>query len=341
MSRHALGTATVRIGTILTIPALLRSLGADPAEVFAEARIDPALLDDPDNLISYEARGRLFSCCVARTGCQHFGLLVGERSDLRSLGLVGLLARHSPDVGSALRSIVRYGHLFVRGAVPSLTVDGDTAIFGYDIHRPNVMATDQIGDGALALMTNIMRTLSGSDWKPIEARFSHRKPEDVRPFRRFFRAPLRFDAEQNALVFDRAGLSLRLSGVDAEVQRLLQKEIDALDARHGDGFPGQVRSVLRAALITGHGSADKIAALFSMHSRTLSRRLTTFGTSFQALLDEGRFAIAQQMLQDTALDVAQIATVLNYADASAFTRAFRRWSGTTPAAWRATHRPSA
>jgi len=47
----------VRIGTILTIPALLRSLGADPAEVFAEARIDPALLDDPDNLISYEARG--------------------------------------------------------------------------------------------------------------------------------------------------------------------------------------------------------------------------------------------------------------------------------------------
>jgi AraC-like DNA-binding protein len=72
-----------------------------------------------------------------------------------------------------------------------------------------------------------------------------------------------------------------------------------------------------------------------MHSRTLNRRLNAFGTSFQALVDAGRFEIARQMLADSAMEVTQIAASLDYADASAFTRAFRRWSGTTPAVWRA------
>ncbi|MBK6351585.1 MAG: helix-turn-helix transcriptional regulator [Proteobacteria bacterium] len=72
-----------------------------------------------------------------------------------------------------------------------------------------------------------------------------------------------------------------------------------------------------------------------MHSRTLSRRLEEFGTGFQQLVDESRFEIARQMLEKTALSVDQIAEAIGYTGASAFTRAFRRWSGTTPAVWRA------
>jgi AraC-like DNA-binding protein len=72
-----------------------------------------------------------------------------------------------------------------------------------------------------------------------------------------------------------------------------------------------------------------------MHPRTLSRRLQSLGTSFQQLVDEGRFGIARQMLEHTSLDVSEIAASLDYSDASAFTRSFRRWSGTTPALWRA------
>jgi AraC-like DNA-binding protein len=180
-----------------------------------------------------------------------------------------------------------------------------------------------------------VRNLCGPEWRPVEVLFAHRRPEDVRPFRRFFRAPLRFDAERTALVFSADWLKLRLPEADAELQKLLQEQIDALEARHGDEFPEQVRSVLRTGLLTGHARADQVAALFSMHSRTLTRRLDAFGTSFKALADEGRSEIAHQLLQNTKLDVSQIAASLDYADASAFTRAFRRWSGTTPAAWRA------
>ena len=229
---------------------------------------------------------------------------------------------------------MRYLHLHVRGAVTSLETDGNTASLSYEIYQPGVEATTQIGDGAVAIIYNIMRTLCGPDWKPAEVRFAHRKPDDVRPFRQFFRSPLRFDTEQNAVVFAADWLDIRLTEADLDLRRLLQQQIDVLEVTYGDDLPGQVRSVLRTALLTDHARSDQVAALFSIHSRSLSRRLKDFGTSFQELLDEGRFEIARQMLKDTRMEVSQIAMTLDYADASAFTRAFRRWSGTTPAQWR-------
>jgi AraC-like DNA-binding protein len=327
---------TLRIGATLALPAVLRKLGADPSEVLAEAGFDLAIFDDPDNQVSFAARNRLLAHCVARTGCRHLGLLVGQLGGVHSLGLMGLLVKYSPDTGTALQSLVRHSHLHVRGASTALAVAGRSAMLSYEIHQPHAEATDQVGDGAVAVLFNVVRGLCGPEWKPTEVRLAHRRPEDVEPFRRFFRAPLRFDAERNALVFSADWLNRRLPDVDPELRRLLQKEVDALEVRHGDDFPEQVRSVLRTALVTGHASADNVAALFSMHSRTLNRRLNAFGTGFQELSDESRFEVARQMLRDSAMDVSQIAALLHYADASAFTRAFRRWSGTTPARWRAT-----
>jgi len=326
----------LRIGATMALPAVLRSLGADPAQVVTEAGLDMALFDNPDNPISYAARGRLVSHCVARTGCQHFGLLLGQQGGLNSLGLMGLLVKYSPDVGTALRSLVRYTFLHVRGAATTLAVDDNMAMLGYEVHQLRVEATDQVGDGAVALLFNILRALCGPDWKPTEVRFAHRKPNDVGPFRRFFHAPLRFNSEENALVFSASWLHRLLPDTDPQLRRLLQEQIDALEARHADDFPEQVRSVLRRALVTGQAKAGQVAALFSMHARTLNRRLNEFGTCFQDLVDEGRFEIARQLLEDSAMEVRQIASMLDYADASAFTRAFRRWSGTTPARWRAT-----
>ena len=329
--------ATIRVGGALAITAVLRDFGIDPVEVLVEAGIAPKLFDDPDNLITYRARGRLMTRSVVRTGCPHFGLLVGQRMNLQSLGLVGMLARNAPDVGMALRSIVTFLHLHARGAVMDLTVDPGLATLSYDAFQPAVEAVDQTGDGAVAMMLNVMRTLSGTDFQPIEARFAHRKPDDVQPFRKFFKAPLRFDAEHYALVFSRDWLDRPVPGNDAELERLLQKQIPVLEAKHGEDFREIVRGVLRSALLTDQAGAERIAALFSMHVRTLSRRLEEFGTSFQELVDGGRFEIARQMLEDTSLEVGQIAEALGYARASAFTRAFRRWSGTTPALWRTRH----
>jgi AraC-like DNA-binding protein len=336
-SRKSRGTATeatLHIGAIWAIPEILRNLGADPAEVCAEAGIDLALFDDPGNLISFRAASRLFRVGTERTGCSHFGLLQGQTAGLKFLGLVGLLAKYSPDVGSALRSVVRYLHLHIRGAVANLEVIGKTAMFSYEIYQADAEATDQIKDAAVATMYNIMRDLCGPNWDLVEVRLSHRKPADVAPYRKFFQAPLRFDADESALVFFADNLRRPLPEVDAELRRLLTAQIEALEQQYSDQFPEQVRSVLHNALLTDHWRASQIASIFSMHSRTLHRRLAAAGTSFRELVDESRYAIARQMLADTNADISRVANLLSYADSSAFSRAFRRWSGTTPAQWR-------
>jgi AraC-like DNA-binding protein len=226
---------------------------------------------------------------------------------------VGSLVKYSPDVGTALGSLVRFFHLHTRGAKATLTVDGQLAYFGYQFEQPGTKGTDQVGDGALAVMLNIMQSLCGPGWKPSQVTLAHRKPANVEPFRQFFRAPLLFDAE---------------------LRRQLTEQIKALEARHRDSFPEQVRSVLRTALLTDRADADRIASLFSIHRRTLNRRLNEDGISFKDLVEEQRHEIARKTLLDTDLQVGEVAALLGYADASAFTRAFRRWSGAAPAEWR-------
>jgi AraC-like DNA-binding protein len=326
--------ATLRVGGALGILTVLRELGVDPEEVLREAGIAPEVFGDPDNLITYRARGRLMACAVQRSGCRHFGLLVGQRMNLQSLGLVGLLAMNAPDVGSALRGIVNFLHIHSRGALMELQVEDGLAILTYDICEPDVPAASQVGIGAVAMMVKALRAISRPAFEPIEARFACRPPPDILPYRRFFQVPLRFDVEHYALVFSSEWLRQPVQGADPELRRVLQRQVDALEARHAPDFPEAVRSLLRSALFTGHGRIEEIAALLSIHSRTLGRRLEEHGVGFQELVDEVRFEIARQMLQETTLEAWQIAESLGYGSASAFTRAFRRWSGATPGAWR-------
>lgn len=313
---------------------MLRSLGADPIKVMAEVGIDHELFDSPNNLISFKARGRLMAHCAERTSCQHFGLLVGQQAGLRTLGLAGLRSKYSSTVGSALKNLIRYLHLNVRGATTSLATESGLAILEYQIYQTESRGNDQVGDGATAVMYNILRELCGDEWQPVEVRFAHRKPIDETPFRQFFHAPLCFDTNQYAVVFSTAWLNHRLPNFDVEVLELLQSEISKLETRQGEDLSDRVRSVLRTVIVTGHSSAQEVAELFSMHRSTLSRHLNELGTSFQDLVSEVRFEIARQLLEDSRMEIIQIASLLGYSNASAFTRAFRRWTSTTPANWR-------
>lgn len=99
-----------------------------------------------------------------------------------------------------------------------------------------------------------------------------------------------------------------------------------------------VRRLLRKRPLRGLCSAEEVAGLLAMHRRTLSRHLNVEGTGFREIVNEVRFEVACRLLRGTDFSSAQIASALGYSEASAFTRAFRRWSGQTPGAWRAEHR---
>lgn len=325
---------TVRIGVQTEIPGILESLGADPEEIFAEANIDIKLFNDPDNIISYAARGHLLKVCAARTGCEHLGLLLGQKGSLSSFGLIGHLAHQAPSVGAALQTLQRYFHLHAQGARIKTTVRGKLARFSYHIYEPQVEATVQVEDGAMAWGKNILQELCGEAFKLSSVFFLHSAPRDPRPYDELFGVPLSFNSEHEGLYFRADFLDSPLGRRDPDLERLLKKEVDRIQATFHDDFLDHFQRVLHSVLWVRPATADELAALFSMSSRTLKRRLNEYGTNYREVSDKVKCQIACEVLQDSRIQLTDLASLLHYHDASSFVKAFKRWTGSTPAKWR-------
>ena len=324
-----------RVASILALQPLLREFGVDLEQVLTQSGLPADLFDHPDNLIPFRLGGRLLGMCVDLTDCAHLGLLIGRHTQLESLGAVAKLIRTAPDVRTALQLLARYLTLSDGGGLLSLSEGARLASYGYALYEPAVERAEVVYDIVLASIWNVLRSLCGRQWLPHEIRFMRRRPPDTRPYRRVLRAPLRFDCEQSAVVFDKAWLDLPLPGADAQRLMALEARARDVEAQATGDLPAQVRRVLRRQLLSGGTSMDQVAAELAMHRRTLDRKLQPYGVGFQALGDEVRHEVARQLLNDTSMPIIAIAQSLHFADASVFSRAFRRWSGVAPSRWRA------
>lgn len=333
-NRHHQVEAVVRIGPLTGIPAILQELGHDPEPILNAAGFRQSLFTDPDTEVSYLAASRLLADCVAASGRRDFGLLVGERAGPSTLGIAGFMLRSAPDVDTALRGLLQHLDLHDQGGVPTLQIRGRITLLGYAIHQPGAAATDQIYDLSIAVACNIMRGLCGESWDPMDVHLSHQQPKDLNPYRRFFRAPLSFNTDQSAMVFQTRWLNHRIPSADDLLHRHLEREAAALHRLRKTDIASDLRRLLRRSLGAGNCSAGDISRQLGLHERTLNRRLREEGTSFRLELDDVRYETARQFLSVSTMPIARIARALNYADASTFSRAFKRRAGTTPAEWR-------
>lgn len=328
---------------LLDLPKLLAEYGVESAATLRAAGVEPTLFADEDNSIAFSAAGRLLAQAAADSGCTTIGLALGRRLGLDVLGVLGHPARFAPDVETALRALILHLHLHDRGAVPALWVRGGNALFGYSIYCADVPGTQQVYDCALAVCNNIVGELAGDGWQATEVRLFRDAPEQLAPYRQCFRAPLRFQAQQAAVVFPAADLKRPLPAADPVAYAEAMRRLESLDSRSGSRLADKVQRVLRQLFTTGDLDAthrEGLARLFAIHPRTLNRRLRSEGTSFDALLTTTRYEIARHLLRDTGLPTIEIARRLGYSDSAAFGHAFRRWSGTTATAWRSNHAPT-
>jgi AraC-like DNA-binding protein len=316
------------------VPAVARELGSDPEPIFASVGLRLAQFEDADTEISYAAAGRLLARCVATTGCEHFGLLVGNRAEPSSLGVAGFMLRSAPDVGTALRALVQHLNLHDQGGVPVLLIQGSVTLLGYAIHQSGAEATDQIYDLSMAIGCNIMRSLCGQSWNPTEILLSRRPPPHLEPYQKFFRAPLHFNADRSAMVFPSRWLDHQIPSADPLLHRHLEKQATELHTFRNGKITSDLRGLLQKSVLAHKCAVSDIAGQLCIHERTLNRKLQKEGTSFRQELDAIRYEMARQLLADTTMPIAKIAATLNYTDVSAFSRAFKRWAGITPAQWR-------
>ena len=136
----------------------------------------------------------------------------------------------------------------------------------------------------------------GTEWRPALVRMAQRQPADFAPYTAFVRAPVLFDQPTD--------------------------------------FFGQVQHAIEARMLRGHCSNEVIAAQFGVHRHTLYRRLAAAGCTYEQLLEQSRQRLATRLLQETDMPVSEIASMLGYAAQGNFTRAFARWFGRSPSAWR-------
>jgi AraC-like DNA-binding protein len=325
------GQATRLVGALTAVPRLVRPFGVDPATVLAAAGLEPAALDRPSNRIPYAGFARLLQEAAARTGCAHFGLLAGGAWHLADLAAPGAIIRHSPTVGQGLEEFVVHQHLNNEGGVAFLVRRDGYADPGYAIHVPLDFSAAPVYDGGMAAAANFLRDLCGEEWNPSEVLLPRSAPVNPAPYRQFFRAPVRFSAEFAAVRFPEAMLAHPVAGADPGELARARAQVSAAGKAT---VMHQASRALRTLLLHGKGSGDDVAQALALHRRTLDRRLSAEGTTFQRVLDGVRDAVAREHLRDSNLSIAEIAASLGYADYVSFTRAFKRWTGTTPGAWR-------
>ncbi len=326
--------ATVRLGPLAKIPDLLRILGYAPESVLPGLGYELGFFEDPELPVSYVAASALLARCVEWTGCEHFGLRLGEGADPTALGLAGFVLMNAPDVGTALRDLVCFLDLHDRGGIATLKTSGDTTLLGFLIVEPGVEALEQVHDLSIAVACNVMRSLCGPAWNPAKVLLPHRKPDDARPWKAFFRSPVHFDAGQSAMAFPSSWLRKPVAAANPALHRLLERQAAALRSQAGSGFVAEVQRVAHGLIAHGACSATRVAAMLGLHERALNRRLQAAGTTFMKLRDAALYDKSRQLLGFSGMNLAEVAEALGYADATTFIRAFHRWSGQTPAQWR-------
>jgi AraC-like DNA-binding protein len=284
-----------------------------------------------DALVEYAAAARLLAAAVTATGRADLGLRVGERYRVAELGVLGEVAMRSATLGEAWRAGCAYHRLNSDSAAHYVLVQGGEALLGYAIYQPGIEAVAQVQELAMACVLVLVRELAGVRLSPLRVQFAHAAPRDTSTHRRLFGSRLVFDAERTALVLPASVLDRRLPTADRARLEQLEKTI----AERAPGqFLNRVYRALRVQLARTATSGDETAQILEMHRRTFNRRLKAEGTTFQRVLDDVRFETARQLLEYSRAPLLEISGSLGFAEASAFSRAFKRWSGTTPAEWR-------
>jgi AraC-like DNA-binding protein len=327
------GTRRVSARLLAPVVRYLAELGVEAGSLFREAGLPQETISDPDTRVSSHAMRDLLVLAAQRCNDPAFGLHAGQRLRPGDLGLLEYLVRTSASSQEIAHKLVRY-HELAGNLAPQIEQDGDTLVCHLPVpeseHHPPV-----VEEYNLSFWAKLARAVRDDALRPLEVRFTHEEPAYAKDAALIFGAPVRFDCERNGLVFARESL-VGVAPVDEGLRRaVIDRADEALTALGSHCSTGdRVRAQLRVRLLDDGATADSIARMLSMSARTLRRRLSDEGTRFQDLRDAVRRERALECISQEQLAISEIAYLLGFGETSAFHRAFRRWTGKTPAQYR-------
>lgn len=313
------------------------SVGLDGARMLRQAGISLEALEDPENRLPAGAVVRLLERSAEESGCDSFGLMMAERRTFASLGPVSLLLERLPNMRAVVRaSIVFERHL---NDVISIALEehDDTSLIKFDLW-PEYWGAQMV-DLLLGIAYQVVTGASGGRWKPACVHTMRRAPEDQSVWRRFFAAPIEFEANVNGFSASSASMLIPNPLADEAMARNAHHLLRLLPLTTGpEPIGDKVRRTISLLLPSGRATVDQVAAQLGVSARSLQRRLDEEGLQFGELLSGVRQDLATAYLANSSRPVTSVAALLGYSSPSSFTRWFAGSFGMAPQAWRASNR---
>jgi len=324
---------SVSIIMIRGILGELRSRGVDPDPLLAECEIGSGELADIRSTISPETYHLFVRRALAATGEPALGLSMGTRAPENMLQIVGHLMMASGTLREAFALFRRYSLLFAAGVKWELQERNEQAYFSYTPAFQLGDTTRFTNEYVLATACRIGHHFAvRPESHAIEVHFQHAAPAYSARYEPAFGCPVRFGQQQNCVVFSSSGLDIRQLHADDTVRAMLGDTAERLlREREGSTTVERVRILLRYRRDLSDLDSNTMASAIGITPRALRRRLGAEGASLTALLDEARLRLACEELKRPDSSIKEISDRLGFSEPSAFHRAFKRWTGRTPA----------
>jgi AraC-like DNA-binding protein len=333
-------TPTVAVTSTRAVMEAAARRGADVSRILHEHEIDAALLHDKDARLCASIVAELWRHASAAAGEPELPIHAAVELEWGSYRVIDMLASNANTVGEGLTLVSQYFRIIHDTVLVPIRElpDGRRALCVQDARGESIPAP--YVDYTLTACLYRMRYAGAA---PIAAEMHLRRPApaDLAGHHRAFGTDLHFAADEDCAVLTEAQWAAPMSTADPLLRSVLEEHAEKL-LRDLPNLQDPLRDVQQAlldAMPRGRVDLEHVARQLGVSARTLQRRLADTGTRWSELLEEARRQLSSRLLVDPSLSVDDVAVLLGYAEASAFHRAFRRWTGQTPGAFRKQRRP--
>jgi AraC-like DNA-binding protein len=322
----------ISIGATTGLLEAITAAGGNPEEILQGFGLNRSVFAKPEAFIPCSVFAGILREAARSTGDDCFGLHFAERFNPKNIGPLIYVVLNSPTIGTGIQNVERYLHVYDSSAKWFFTTEGDRGYIRFVLTGLGIEPLRQSNEHGMALVINTLRMMVGSQWAPQEVHFAHQAPEQTSEHHRIFRAPVLFNCETNALVIELSFAERPVPAADQTLYLIMKQYLDQAlnELPQEDSLFAAIRKTIAESMRDGSPELSRVAKKLAIGPRTLQRRLKEYGFDFKKLVEDTRQRFAMTYLKDRKNSLTEIAFLLGYSELSAFNRAFKRWTGTTP-----------
>lgn len=324
----------IRSGSLEGYLELMEELGGNTPLILKQAGLNKSIFHNPDTLVPFSCICDLLERSATHCKNRNLGILLSHKRRGLTLGLIGLICLQSPDVKTAILKTIDNFHLHNMAEDWELKTDGPVTYAIRHTHHPIAFKSIQTCEMAIGDVVHFMQSLCGQSLQLRSICFTHEAPPNTDIYKKFYGPNVLFNQEFNGITFNSAVLGKTINTIDEGIHKHLEHYIESMKIEMKDNVLMQTQRLIQQTMGMQNCNINNIANLMCMHKRTLQKKLEEEGVSFTELLEEARWNQAKQLLTYSKMPLSRIASLLNYSELSAFSRAFQRKHKTSPSAWR-------